>query len=82
MANSYNDGPPEPGTAAMGAFYEIESLSPARPLATGESLTHRHRTLHIQADAATLAKLARKTLGVELDAVRKEMLTPAPRSSR
>ncbi len=52
VANSYNDGPPAPGKKGLGAFYEIESLSPARPLATGESLVHRHRTIHIQADPA------------------------------
>ena len=73
VANSYNDGPPEPGKEGLGAFCEIESLSPARPLATGESLTHRHRTLHVQADPEILARLARMTLGVELDAVRKTM---------
>jgi hypothetical protein len=75
VANSYNDGPPEPGKSGLGAFYEIESLSPAVALATGESLTHRHRTVHVQADPATLVKLAREVLGVDLEAVRKEMFT-------
>ena len=47
--------PPEPGKKGLGAFYEIESLSPALALAPGETLTHHHRTLHVQADSATLA---------------------------
>jgi hypothetical protein len=74
VANSYNDGPPGPGQSGLGAFYEIESLSPAVALATGESVSHHHRTLHLQADAATLAQLAKEILGVDLEAVRKEML--------
>jgi len=73
LANSYNDGPPEPGEEGLGAFYEIESLSPAAALASGESLSHHHRTLHLQADPATLARLAQEILGVDLEAVRAEM---------
>lgn len=73
VANSYNDGPPEPGGEGLGAFYEIESLSPAAALATGESLSHHHRTLHLQSDPATLGELAREILGVDLIAVQAEM---------
>ena len=73
VANSYNDGPPEPGKEGLGAFYEIESLSPAVALGTGESLAHHHRTLHVQADAATLARLAKEILGVDLEAVGRAM---------
>jgi hypothetical protein len=72
VANSYNDGPNDLGQQ-LGAFYEIESLSPANPLATGESLTHCHRTVHIHAPMSVLAQLARQVLGVDLAAVRKEM---------
>lgn len=75
VMNSYNDGPSEHGEQ-MGAFYEIESLSPARELATGESLEHRHRTVHIQAEPAVLDALAREVLGIDLDTVRREMLRP------
>jgi hypothetical protein len=73
VVNCYNDGPQgdKPG---FGDFYEIESLSPAKELKTGESLKHLHRTIHIQADPAVLAPLAKEILGVEWDAVRKEML--------
>ena len=70
VANIYNDGPNQSGTQ-FGAFYEIETLSPAKILPTGESLAHRHRTIHVQADAETLRTLAQETLGVELEAVRR-----------
>lgn len=74
VANAYNDGPPGEGQKQMGNFYEIESLSPAAELATGGSLVHRQRTIHIQADAPTLAKLAKAILGVDLKKVRAEMV--------
>jgi hypothetical protein len=74
VANSYNDGPTEPGKQGMGNFYEIESLSPAAQLGTGRSLTHHHRTLHIQADLPVLTRLAKEILGVDLETVRKAML--------
>ena len=72
VANSYNDGPNELGRQ-LGAFYEVESLSPAVALEPGQSLEHRHRTVHVQAGPDTLNRLAREILGVELDTVRKEM---------
>jgi hypothetical protein len=76
VVNAYNDGPSGPGKKGMGAFYEIESLSPAAVLGTGQSLTHQHRTVHIQAAPATLHRLAKEVLGVDLDKVRTEMLAP------
>ena len=72
--NSYNDGPPGPGKPPLGPFYEIETLSPAAELAAGASLTHHHRTFHIGGDLPALARLAKATLGVDLDAVKKEAL--------
>lgn len=77
VANSYNDGPPAPGQKSMGGFYEIESLSPAKALATGEKLVHHHRTVHIQADMAVLSGLAKDVLGVDLAKVRQTMLPAA-----
>ncbi len=74
VANAYNDGPPEPGGEAFGSFYEIESLSPAAALATGESLTHCHRTLHLQAEPEKLDAISRAVFGIGLDAVRQAML--------
>jgi hypothetical protein len=75
VMNSYNDGPPEPGKKGMGAFYELESLSPAKELKTGESISHKNVTVHIQADMDILAKSAKQILGVDLEIVRKEMLS-------
>lgn len=46
VLNSYNDGPVDGKT--MGPFYELETSSPAAFLAPSESLTHVHRTIHIQ----------------------------------
>lgn len=66
VMNSYNDGPPEPGKQGMGAFYELESLSPAKELKTGESLSHKNITVHVQADRETLVQLTRDVLGVDL----------------
>ncbi len=74
VANAYNDGPLEPGQKGMGNFYEIESLSPAVELLMGKSLTHSHRTVHVQADMGTLTQLAKDVLGVDLASVKKEMI--------
>jgi hypothetical protein len=74
VANTYNDGPSAPGKPGMGNFYEIESVSPAAELKTGDTLVHRHRTVHIQAEPAVLERLARDVLDVDLSQVRREML--------
>jgi len=66
--NSYNDGAPEPGKPALGGFYELESLSPAAQLPTGKSLSHTHTTFHIEGDAASLARVAKAALGVDVRA--------------
>jgi hypothetical protein len=66
VVNSYNDGPPEPGAAALGGFYELESLSPAAQLPTGKSLTHTQTTFHIVGDAVSLSRVAKAALGVDI----------------
>ncbi len=66
VANSYNDGPPEPGKPALGGFYEIESLSPAAQLPTGKSLSHTQTTFHIEGDPVSLARVAKAALGVDV----------------
>jgi hypothetical protein len=71
--NAYNDGPPAPGKKGLGPFCEIESLSPALPLGAGQPLVHRHCAIHVQAGPAALARIARETLGVDLEKVRREM---------
>lgn len=71
--NSYNDGPAAPGAETLGGFYELETLSPTLELATGETLTHTHRTFHLQGDFQPLAAIARSALGVDLNQVRNTM---------
>lgn len=66
VVNSYNDGPPAPGVPPLGPFYELETSSPAASLLPGESLTHVHRTVHLQGDEGRLAPIAERVLGVEL----------------
>ncbi len=65
----------DPDRRSWARFYEVESLSPAAELASGASLVHHHRTFHIQGDPESLARLAKAALGVDLNAVRKTMLS-------
>jgi len=69
VVNSYNDGPPAPGAKPMGPFYELETSSPAAALAPGASLTHIHRTFHLEGEAADLDAVARRVLGVSLEGI-------------
>lgn len=69
-ANSYNDGPPEPGAKPMGPFYELESSSPAAALEPGKSLTHTHRTIHLTGPEPALDEIAKATLGVSLEDIK------------
>jgi Family of unknown function (DUF6786) len=69
VVNSYNDGPSAPGAKPLGPFYELETSSPAAALPAGGSLVHRHRTIHVTGDRAALDTIARKALGVSLDAI-------------
>lgn len=68
--NSYNDGPPEPGAAPLGPFYELETSSPAALLEPGASLTHIQHTYHLQGDETALDPIARKLLGVGLEDIK------------
>ena len=64
--NSYNDGPPAPGTKSLGPFFELESSSPAVALEPGGSLEHTHRTLHLAGPRGELDSVASAVLGVSL----------------
>jgi hypothetical protein len=75
VVNAYNDGPNDTG-GRLGNFYELESVSPAEEMKTGESLSHRSAIVHVQADQATLVSLAKDVLGVDLDAIRSGFLKP------
>jgi hypothetical protein len=66
VVNSYNDGPPAPGKKPLGPFYEIETSSPGAALAPGKSLTHVHRTIHLQGAASNLEMISKVTLGVSI----------------
>lgn len=70
VVNSYNDGAPKPGAAQLGKFFELESSSPALALAAGASATHRHQTIHLQADEQALDGIARAALGVGLEQIK------------
>ncbi|HVU90412.1 MAG TPA: DUF6786 family protein [Pirellulales bacterium] len=74
--NTYNDGPAEPGAKALGGFYELETLSPTRPLAPKETIAHTHRTFHIKADGDRLERLVKATLNVELADLKKFLAAP------
>ena len=69
VLNSYNDGPPAPGAAPLGPFYELETSSPALGLAPGERHTHVHRTFHLTGPEADLDAIARATLKVPLSQI-------------
>lgn len=69
VVNSYNDGPVEPGKAALGGFYELETSSPAAALAPGQSLTHVQRTLHFVGARVKLDPFAKAAFGVTLERV-------------
>jgi hypothetical protein len=76
VVNSYNDGPPEPGAKPLGPFYELETSSPAAALKPGETLSHMHRTFHLQGPEKDLDAVARATLGVSLDEIKSAMAKP------
>jgi hypothetical protein len=66
--NAYNDG--EINGKQMGRFYEIESSSPAAALAPGNSMQHIHRTIHLKGSKEDLDKIAKKILGIGVDAIK------------
>lgn len=70
VINSYNDGPPEPGSKPLGPFYELETSSPAADLAPGESLSHIHRTFHFKGPEIQLDDIAIKTLGKSIEKIK------------
>lgn len=70
VVNSYNDGPPEPGAKPLGPFYELETSSPAAALKPGKTISHVHRTFHLQGPEADLDQIARATLGVTIKEIK------------
>jgi hypothetical protein len=70
VVNSYNDGPPEPGAKPLGPFYELETSSPAAALQPGETISHIHRTFHLQGSEASLNPIAKSLLGVSIGEIK------------
>lgn len=70
VVNSYNDGPPKPGAAQLGRFYELETSSPALALKPSQVGKHVSRTIHLQGPAGELDAIARATLGVGIDEIK------------
>jgi hypothetical protein len=70
VINGYNDGPNESG-GRLGGFFELESLSPALALQPQQSYTHRHLTVHLEADDdrsfAAANALSHRLFGIGLD---------------
>lgn len=73
VVNVYNDGPAEPGKPSLGGFYELESLSPAVELPTGQSVSHHHRTFHLRGDPKVLAAVLKAITGVDADEAKKAL---------
>ncbi|MFN0058645.1 MAG: DUF6786 family protein [Planctomycetota bacterium] len=69
VVHSYNDGPLTPGSAALGGFYELETSSPAAALRPQESMTHVHRTMHLQGPAELLTPIAERVLGQSIEEI-------------
>ncbi|GIV01515.1 MAG: hypothetical protein KatS3mg015_0345 [Fimbriimonadales bacterium] len=69
VVNAYNDGPQGDGKPGLGAFFELETSSPAAELEPGRTLTHYQRTFHFTGEEADLQKIAEAILGADLRAV-------------
>jgi uncharacterized protein DUF6786 len=74
VVNSYNDGPLADGSQ-LGPFYEIESSSPAKELAAGETEEYKQVTCHLQGNYESLRQLAMKLIGVDLNDLKKSLLS-------
>lgn len=70
VVNSYNDGPAAPGAKPLGPFYELETSSPAAALKPNESITHLHRTYHLQGLEGDLDAIAKQVLGAGLSEIK------------
>lgn len=68
--NAYNDGPLA-DDSQMGPFYEIESVSPAAFLKSGQSFSHKQSVYHFTGDEKSLNNIAEKLLGVSLSDIEK-----------
>ncbi|HVY73730.1 MAG TPA: DUF6786 family protein [Puia sp.] len=67
--NAYNDGPLADGSQ-MGAFYEIESVSPAAGLKPGASLSHAHAVIHLTGPESALNEVTKQIFHVSIDQIK------------
>jgi hypothetical protein len=72
--NAYNDGPPGPRAKPLGAFFELESSSPAAALQPGEQIEHIHRTFHLVGPQSALDAVSKRVLGLSLHDVKTALL--------
>jgi hypothetical protein len=70
VVNAYNDGPNDTG-GQLGAFYELETSSPALVLPKRAAYRHVQQTFHFEGTAEELNAICKKVLGVELNQVPK-----------
>lgn len=68
VVNTYNDGPNDKGEQ-MGAFYELETSSPALALKKGGTYRHVQQTFHFEGKTSDLNVISKHVLGVELSQV-------------
>ncbi len=66
VINAYNDGPNDLGSQ-LGAFYEMETSSPAVALKKNESLMHTKHIFHFMGSKPELNKICQKLIGVDLN---------------
>jgi hypothetical protein len=76
LINVYNDGPSAPGKPPLGPFYELETSSPAKPLAPGKTLAHTQETMHFRGTPEQLDPIARKLLGVSTGEIQAAFAKP------
>ena len=69
VVNSYNDGGTASPAEQSGAFYELETSSPAAELAPDEAITHVNRTYHFAGKFEPLNALSQAVLGVDLGGI-------------
>lgn len=65
VVNAYNDGPNDSG-GRLGAFYELETSSPALALQPGQTYRHVQQIFHFEGKPEDLNVISKKVLGVEL----------------
>lgn len=68
VVNSYNDGPVD--GKVMGPFYELETSSPAAFLASDQSMTHVHTTMHIQGEEEELNLIIKDLFKIDIETIK------------